>query len=130
MLRPVLIRRNEGQIDLGLGGAREFDLCLFGGILEPLQREAILAQVDAVLLAEFVSQIVHDPLVEILSAEESIAVGRFDLEYSVADFKNRNVEGAATEVIDGDLAASLLVQPVSECRPGRVFFYYKKHNTK
>src|ERR1700733_4250890 len=111
MLRPVLIRRDEGQIDLGLGSAREFDLGLFSGILEPLQREAILAQVDAVLLAEFVSQIVHDPLVEILTAEESIAVCRFELEHPVADLKNRNVEGAATEIIDRDLAASLLVQP-------------------
>src|ERR1700676_3519799 len=108
MLRPVLIRRDEGQIDLGLGGARKFDLGLFGGILEPLQREAILAQVDAVLLAEFVSQMVHDPLVEILSAEESIAVGRFYLEYPVADLKNRNVEGAAAEIIDAVFAAPLL----------------------
>src|SRR6201991_1023568 len=104
MLRPVLIRCDEGKIDLGLSGAREFDLGLLGGILEPLQREAILAQVDAVLLAKLVSQIVHDPLVEILTAEESIAVGRFDLEHPVADLKNRNVEGAAAEVIDGDLS--------------------------
>src|ERR1700686_3513932 len=111
MLWPVLIRRNEGQIDRGLGGARKLDLGLFGGILEPLQREAILAQVDAVLLAKFVSQIVHDPLVEILTAQKRIAVGRFDLEHPVADLENRNVESAPSEVIEGDLAASLLVQP-------------------
>src|SRR6202048_3663972 len=114
MLRPVLIRRDEWQIDLGLGRAGEFDLGLFGGILEPLQREAILAQVDAVLLAEFLSQIVHYPVVEILTAEEGIAIGRFDLEHAVADLENRNVEGASAKVIDGDLAASLLVESVGE----------------
>ena len=54
VLGPAGIRGDEGQIDLGLSGAREFDLGFLGGILEPLQRKAILAQVDAILFAEFV----------------------------------------------------------------------------
>src|SRR3984893_14850868 len=88
VLRPVLIRRDERQIHLGLSGARELDLGLLGGILEPLQSKAILAQIDTILFAEFVSQIIHDPLVEILTAEEGVAVGRFDLEHAVADLEN------------------------------------------
>ena len=47
MLGPALVGGDKGQVDLGLGGAREFDLGLLGRVLEPLQREAILAQVDA-----------------------------------------------------------------------------------
>src|SRR5258706_234877 len=114
MLRPVLVRRDEWQIHFGLSGARQFDLGLFGGILEPLQRKAILAQVDAILFAEFVGQVVHDPLVEILTSEEGIAVGRLDFEHAVADLENRNVERATAQIIDGDLAASLLIESVSK----------------
>jgi hypothetical protein len=114
MLRPVLIRGNERQIDVGLGGARELDLCLLGRILEPLQRKAVLAQVDAILLAEFVGQIVDDPLVEIFAAEERVAVRRFDLEDAVAYLEYRNVERASAKVVDGDLAATLLFEPVGE----------------
>src|SRR5258705_12464194 len=120
MFRPGLIRGNERSISIGLSGARKFDLGLLGRVLQPLQREAILAQVDAILLAEFVSQIVDDPFVEILTAEEGVAVGRFALEHAIADLENRNVEGAAAKVIDGDLAASLLFEPVSERGCGRL----------
>ena len=58
-------------------------------------------------------------LVEILAAQEGIAVGRLDLEHAVADFQDRNVESAAAEIIDGDLAASLFVEPIGQCRRGR-----------
>jgi NAD-specific glutamate dehydrogenase len=92
VLRTILVRRNERQINIGLGSGREFDFSLFGGVLEPLQSKAILAQTDSVLLAEFICQIVDDPLVEILAAEEGIAVGRLDLEHAVADLENRDVE--------------------------------------
>src|SRR5882757_9789118 len=114
MLWSGLIRSNERQIYIGLSGAREFDLGLLGGVLEPLQREAILAQINAVLFAEFVGQVVDDPLVEILTAQEGIAVGRFDLENAVADLENRNVERASAKVIEGELAASLLFESVSK----------------
>jgi hypothetical protein len=120
VLRPVLICGNERQIDVGLGGAGKFDLGLFGGILESLQRQPVLAQIDALFLAEFVGQIIHDPLVEILTAEEGVAVGRLDLEHTVADLENRDVEGAAAEIVDRDLAAALLVQPVGEGGRGRL----------
>ena len=51
-------------------------LGLLGRLLEALQRHAVLAQVDAVLLLEVVDQPVDDPLVEVLAAEERVAVGR------------------------------------------------------
>jgi len=82
--------------------------------LQPLQRQAVLAQIDAGLLAEFVSQIVDDALVEVLATEEGVAVGRFDFEHAVADLENGNVEGASAKVIDRDLAASLLVEAISK----------------
>src|SRR4030088_652171 len=114
MLRPGLVSGDERQIDVRLGGARGLDLGLLGGILVPLEGGAILAQINALLLAEFVGQIVDDPLVEILAAEEGVAIGRFDLEHAVADLENGYVERASAQVIDGDLAASLLIESVGK----------------
>ena len=120
MLRPGRIGRDERQIDLGLRRRRQLDLGLFGGFLEPLQRELVAAQVDALLLLEFVGQIIDQPHVEIFAAEEGVAVGRLHLEHAVADFENGNVERAAAEVIDRDGAGLALVEAVGERRRGRL----------
>ena len=114
MLRPVLIGGDEGKIDVGLRRARELDLGLLGRVLEPLQSQAIVAQVDAALLFELVGQIVDDALVEILAAEEGVAIGRFDLEHAVADLEHRDVERAAAEIVDRDLAGALLLQSIGQ----------------
>jgi len=104
-------------IDLGLRRRRQLDLGLFRGLLEPLQRQLVAAQIDALLFLELVGQIVDQPHVEIFAAEEGVAVGRLHLEHAVADLENRNVEGAAAEVVDRDHAGLALVEPVGErCR--------------
>ena len=108
VLRAALIGGDEGQVHVGLRRGRQFDLCLLGCVLQPLQREPILAQVDALLLAELIRQELHDALVEVLAAKECVAIGGADLEHAFADLKNRDVEGSAAEVVDGDPAGSLL----------------------
>ena len=55
-------------------------------------------------LLELIGEVVHDPLVEVLAAEESVAIGRLDLEDAVADLENGNIESAAAQVVDRDLA--------------------------
>ena len=82
----------------------ELDLRLFRRLAQSLQCQAVLAQVDALLLLELVGEVVHDPLVEVLAAEEGVAIGRLHLEDAVADVEDRDVEGAAAEIVDGDLA--------------------------
>ena len=119
VLRPGLVRRDIGQVDFGLGGRRQLDLGGFGGLLEALQCQLVAAQVDALLLLEFVGQIVDEPHVEIFAAQERVAVRGLHLEYAVADLQNRNIKGAAAEVIDRDRAGLLLVEPVSERGRGR-----------
>ena len=47
-----------------------------------------------------------------------VAVGRLDLDDALADLENRDVEGAAAEVVDRDGLILLLVEPVArEPRP-------------
>ena len=120
VLGTARVRGDVGQVDLGLGRRRQLDLRGFRGFLEPLQRELVAAQVDALLLLELVGEIVDEPHVEVFAAEEGVAVGRLHLEHAVADLEDRHVEGAAAEVIDRDQAGLLLVEAVGERRRGRL----------
>ena len=105
---------------------RQFDLRLLGRFLQALQREHVLAEVDSLLLFELGNDVVDDALVEVLATEEGVAIGRQHLELLLAvhvgDFDDRHVEGAATQVVDGDLAVTLLVlvQTEGECSRGRL----------
>ncbi|MGY3077703.1 hypothetical protein ACVWZZ_004074 [Bradyrhizobium sp. LM6.10] len=120
MLRAGLVRGDEGQVDLGLRRRRQLDLGLFSGFLQALQRELVVAQVDALLLLELVSEIADQAHVEVFAAEEGVAVGRLHLEHAVADFENRDVERAAAEVVHGDRTGLGLVQTISERSRGRL----------
>ena len=120
MLRARGVGGDEGQVDLGLRRRGQLDLGLFGRFLQALQRELVLGQVDALLLLELVGQIVDEAQVEVFAAEEGVAVGRLHLEDAVADLEDRDVEGAAAEVVDGDRAGLLLVEAVGERRRGRL----------
>ena len=114
MLRTAGVGRDERQVDLGLLGVGELDLGLLGRFLKALQGELVVAQVDALLLFELVRQVADDALVEVLAAQEGVAVGRLDLEHAVADLEDRHVERAAAQVIDRDRAALALVHAVGK----------------
>ena len=120
VLRARLVGGDERQVDLGLLGRGQLDLGLLGGFLQPLQGHPVLAQVDAVVLLELVGQVVDQDDVEVLAAEEGVAVGRLDLEHAVADLEDRDVERAAAKVIDGDRLAVLAVEAVGQRRGGRL----------
>ncbi len=120
MLGAARVGGDVGQIDVGLGRRGQLDLRLFGRLLEALKGELVLGQVDALLLLELGREILDEPHVEVLAAEEGVAVGRLHLEHAVADLEDRDVERAAAEVVDGDRAGLLLVEAVGERRRGRL----------
>ena len=125
VLRPGGVGRDVGQVDVGLLGARELDLGLLGRLLQTLQGQGILVHVDARLLLELVGEVVDQAVVEVLATEEGVAVGREHLELVLAvdlgDLDDRDVEGAAAEVVDRDgLVAALLVHAVGEGGGGRL----------
>ena len=66
----------------------------------------------------------HDPilnaLVEVVAAEVRVAVGGLDLDHAFADFEDRDVEGPAAEVVDGDDLVLLLVHTVGQGRGRRL----------
>ena len=111
MLRPGLIGGDKRQVDLGRSGGRQLDFGFFGLLFESLQGHGVEAQVNALVLLEFLGQPVDNFLVEIVAAEVGVAVGGFDLKDAVAQFEDGNVEGAAAEVVHGDLlVGAALVQ--------------------
>ncbi len=125
VLRSAGVGRDVRQVDLGLLRRRELDLGLLGGLLEALHRQRILTDIDAALLLEFACEVPDDPQVEVLAAEERVAVRRQHLELVLAvdlgDLDDRDVERAAAQVIDRDLSvASLFVHPVGQSGRGRL----------
>src|SRR5439155_15538599 len=100
VLRPVLVGGDERQVDVGLYRGGQLNLGLFRRLFQALQGELVVAQVNALLFSELVGQVVDDLLVEILAAEKGVAIGRFDLEHPIANLEDRDVEGAAAEVVN------------------------------
>ncbi len=114
MFRPTGVGCDEGQVDLSLHHGGQLDLGLFSRLFQPLQSHAILAQINALLLPELVGHPVDDDLVEVIAAQEGVAVGGFDLEHAVAHVQDGDVEGAAAQIIDCDPLINLFIQPVSQ----------------
>src|SRR5262249_12427585 len=95
---------DERQIDLGFHRGRKLNFGFFGCIAQTLQGHLIpfAAQVQAFIFLEFVGQPIHQALINIVTAQVGVTVGRLHLNHTFADFKNRNVEGASAEVIHSD----------------------------
>jgi hypothetical protein len=80
--------RDVRQVDVGRLRAGQLDLGLLGRLAQPLERLAILAQVDALVLAELLDQPVDHLLVVVVAAEMGVAVGGLDLDHAVADLEH------------------------------------------
>jgi hypothetical protein len=111
---------DEGQVDLGLLRRGELDLGLLRGFLQTLHGHRVLAEVDPLVALELGEQPVDHLLVDVVAAEVGVAVGGLDLDDPFADLENRDVEGAAAEVEDGDRLVLLLVEAVGERRRRRL----------
>ena len=59
-------------------------LAFSAGLFKPLQRHAIFAQIDALVLLKLVGEIIDDSLVEIFAAKKRIAIGRFNFKNAFA----------------------------------------------
>ena len=121
VLRAVLRRGDERQVDLRRHRRRQLDLRLLRRLVEALERHPVGREVDALVLLELGDHPVDDRLVEVVAAEVVVTVRRLDLEDAVAELEHRHVERAAAEVEDEDrLVGAFLVEAVRERGRGRL----------
>ena len=120
MLRAGGIGGDVRQVDLRFHHGGEFDLGLLRGLAQTLQGLAVGAQVNALVLLEFIRSPVDDLLVPVIAAQVGVAVGGFDFDHAFAHFQDGHVERAAAQVEDQDGFVLLLVQAVGQRGGGRL----------
>ena len=100
----------------------QLDLGLLGGFTQPLHGHLVLGQVDTSRGLELVDEPFDDPVVPVVATEVVVARGRADLDDTVTDFQQRDVESAAAQVEDQDgLFLIALVQAIGQgCGSGFV----------
>src|SRR3989304_4460380 len=80
----------------------------------------VFRRVDPLVLPEFPHDPLDDPLVDVVAAQVRVPVGRLHLDDVVSHLKDRDVEGAPSEVEDRDQLVLLLVEAVRERRGRRL----------
>ena len=114
------VRRDEGQVDVGVLRGRKRDLGVLGGLLQSLERHLVLRQVDSRLVPEALDHPVDQHLVDVVATQMGVAVGRLDLEDAIAQLEDRDVERTATKIVDGDrlILGGVLSESVCQSRGG------------
>ena len=78
------------------------------------------AKVDALLLLEFFNQKVDQCAIPVITTEVCVTVSGLHFEHTVADFENRYVKRATTEVIHRDHFVLTFIKTISERRSSRL----------
>ena len=91
------------QVDLRRGRRAQFYLSFLGSFLQTLHSHRILAEVDALVSLETVGQPVDDHLVEVVTAEVGVTVGRQHFKHTATELKDGNIKRTTTEVKHGNL---------------------------
>ena len=88
MFRTSGVGRDERQVNLALLRGRQLDLRAFGSFFEPLQRHAVVAQVNTLIPFELFDQPIHDAEVKVVSAQVRVPIGGLYLKDALTDLQD------------------------------------------
>lgn len=111
---------DEGKTDLSLEGRGKLDLGLLGGLTDTLDGHTVAGKVDTGLLLELVDDVADEVNIEVLTTKVGVTVGRLDLEDTLLDLKDGDIEGTTTKIVDSDDTVSLLLHTVGKSSSGRL----------
>ena len=98
----------------------ERDLRFDDGLANGLHGFAAAAHIHAEVALNVVERDGDEQVVDVVAAEVGVAVGGDDLEDALVQFEDRNVEGAAAEIVNRDGRRVFLVETVGERRGSRL----------
>src|SRR5438132_5322068 len=105
---------SAGEIDfdgrLRMRGER--DLRIDDGFANGLYGFAIFAKVEFHVAGDVIERDADKQVVDVVATEMRVAVGRDDFEDALMQFEDGDIKRAAAEIVDGDDAGSLLVDPI------------------
>mmetsp|Transcript_1878 Transcript_1878/g.2860 ORF Transcript_1878/g.2860 Transcript_1878/m.2860 type:complete len:666 (+) Transcript_1878:197-2194(+) len=99
MLGSRGISGNVGEGDGGLCGGGELSLGLLSFLPQSLQGQNVSREIDSAFLLVFRHNVVLESLIEILSSEEGVAIGRFDLKHTITDFQDRDIKSTTSQIV-------------------------------
>ena len=112
VFRAGLVGRDKGQVDFRLHQGGQVPLALLGRLAKPLQGHAVLRQIDALLFAKLIDQPVDQNAIDVVPTEVCVAVRCLDLDDSLVNLEDGNVERAPAKVVDRDGLVRFLVEAV------------------
>ena len=118
VLRSARIGSDKGEIDLVLLRGGEGYLGLFGFLFDTLNGIWLLGEINAGLSFEFTDDPFHDAVVPVVSTQMGVTVGSTHLKDTISEFKGRNVKGASTQIINGDLFILVFLKTIGQRSSG------------
>ena len=108
------VSSDERQVDVGLRRRRQLNLGLLGSLTDTLDGHAVVVEVNVLLLLELLDEVADEGNIEVLTTQVGVTVGRLDLEDTVLDLKDGNIECSTTKIVDGNDVVGSLVETVGK----------------
>jgi len=103
------IGSDERKVNLSSRGRRQLNLSLLSSLSDTLNGHTVVLEVNVVLLLELLNKVTDNDDIEILTTKMGITVGRLDLENTLLDLKDGDIEGTTTKIENSnDLVVGLL----------------------
>jgi hypothetical protein len=111
---------DERKVDVSLKRRRQLNLGLLSSLTDTLDSHAVTRDVDAGSLLEVGNHVADKVNIEVLTTKVGVTVGRLDLEDTVLDLKDGDIEGTTAKIVDGDNAVGLLLKTIGEGSSSRL----------